>query len=140
MSKHITGKQHYMAGQNDMTANWSIHSIMLLDQWCSNTQIRICKYSMQYHFHQIVFGFGLYLRFQNKIVFGLYLRNLGYWIYICLYFGKWIWIWILFTWEKICGFGLYLRIMVGFVFVFGFASRGYLNTTALDAIKDMCYA
>ena len=34
-------------------------------------------------FCQIVFGFGLYLRFQNQIVFGfgLYLRQLEYWIY-----------------------------------------------------------
>ena len=31
--------------------------------------------------------------------------------------------------ENICGFGLYLRIMVGFVFGFGFASCVYLNTT-----------
>ena len=38
-------------------------------------------------FCQIVFGFGLYLRFQNQIVFGfgLYLRQLEYWIYDCQY-------------------------------------------------------
>ena len=38
-------------------------------------------------FCQIVFGFGLYLRFQNQIVFGfgLYLRQLVYWIYGCQY-------------------------------------------------------
>ena len=38
-------------------------------------------------FHQIVFGFGLYLQYKSKVVFGfgLYLCNLEYWIYICLY-------------------------------------------------------
>ena len=38
-------------------------------------------------FCHIVFGFGLYLRFQNQTVFGFgwYLRQLEYWIYDCQY-------------------------------------------------------
>ncbi len=65
---------------------------------------------------QIVFGFGLYLRLQNQITssgfgFGLYLHE------------KFI---------SVFGFGFYLRIMVVFGFGFGFASRGFVNTSAVE--------
>ena len=47
-------------------------------------------------FRQIVFGFGLYSRVQNKILFGFGLCLCNLESRICIY-GKWIWIWIVFT-------------------------------------------
>ncbi len=79
-------------------------------------------------FCQIVYGFGLYLWFQNQIVYGFGL-HLWFQNQIVFGFGFGIGLYLHEKLIEVFGFGFYLRIILGFGF--GFASHGFAPISGL---------